>query len=330
MHTWLARLLSAAALLLLASTAGASTRASGTFTAERACEAYKSFRNKTNPGAVALKPGASYQVVEINSREWSWIRIDMPGVQDSPRWVASDCGKADIGDAVPSASASARQSGQCTVRNQHDSHLLAMSWQPGFCEHFPYEGRKPECDALASRKLNIDHLTLHGLWPNKQSCGTRYGNCEGPPLQLEKSTIAQIAPWMPNFRYESKFGEYEWKKHGTCQQLPDDEYFLSAVSAVKLVNDSAIGTYIRDNLGKTISIKRFLAHVKQAHGEQVASRVSLICSRGRYLQEIRLALPVNFRTTGSIEQMVQGEAPGAKAMNRCGSDEIYIERSGPN
>jgi ribonuclease T2 len=56
--------------------------------------------------------------------------------------------------------------------NQQDSYVLAITWQPGFCEHAKYNGKKPECDAMNSGALEAKTLSLHGLWPNKQECGT--------------------------------------------------------------------------------------------------------------------------------------------------------------
>lgn len=307
--------------------AAASEAASGTFTASRACDAFRSFRNQTNPGQVKTVPGTTYDVSEINSRNWEWIRIHIPGASDSPRWVSRDCGTAQLGAAMEQA---ARDSRQCNIKNQHDSYVLAMSWQPGFCEHFPYEGKKPECDALSSRRLETSHLTLHGLWPNRKSCGTSYGNCPGPALQLEKATIEKIAPWMPNFFFETKFGAYEWKKHGTCQSLEDDAYFLTAVDAVRVVNDSAAGRYLRENIGKAISAKRFFDHVRNSHGEEIAGKITLVCAKGRFLQEVRISLPLGFRTDGGIEKLAGGAKPAPEPTSKCGSDQIYIERSGPN
>ena len=107
-----------------------------------------------------------------------------------------------------------------------------MTWQPGFCEHKSGNRDKPECRDLMSGKLRIDHLTLHGLWPNNPSCGASYAYCPGPRLQLQPQTIASIQPWMPNWYYSSRFGAYQWQKHGTCQTgLDDDRYFRKAVDA---------------------------------------------------------------------------------------------------
>jgi ribonuclease T2 len=304
----------------------ASERASGSFTAIRACDAYKSFKNGTNPGLVKTRPGAKYDIVEVNNKNWDWVRVEIPEAAEPLRWVSRECGTADITSPIDTPA----PSGACNVKNQHDSYVLAMSWQPGFCEHFPYKGKKPECDALGKSEIQISHLTLHGLWPNKKQCGISYGNCGGPDLNLEEDTVSKIATWMPNFMYETKFGAYEWKKHGTCQSLEDDQYFLTAVDAVQLVNESAVGTYIREHLGRSFSAKKFVEHVKSKHGEQFAKKIMLVCSKGRYLHEVQVKLPLNFRVDAGIEAFIAGADPFTASTDRCNSDDIFVEIGGPN
>jgi hypothetical protein len=62
----------------------------------------------------------------------------------------------------------------------------------------------------------------------------------------------------------------------------------------------------------------------------MARRITLICSGGKYLEEVRMALPLNFRADGSIEQLAGTGTASEPQTSKCGSDQIYIERSGPN
>ncbi|MFM8445148.1 MAG: hypothetical protein ACKN9W_17645, partial [Methylococcus sp.] len=43
--------------------------------------------------------------------------------------------------------------------------LLALSWQPAFCER---QAAKPECRDQTAGRFDADHLSLHGLWPQPQ------------------------------------------------------------------------------------------------------------------------------------------------------------------
>ena len=176
-------------------------------------------------------------------------------------------------------------------------------------------------------ELSIGNLTLHGLWPNKASCGTRYGNCGGPSLDLSEDTVSHISPWMPNFYYEQSFGTHEWNKHGTCQALDDDAYFREAVAAVKLVNDSSLGQYVRENIGQEISISKLFSLLEAEAGQVAAKNMTVSC-KGKYLQEIWLSLPINYKLTDGMRAFAGG--PPLQRVKGCSGNAAYVERSGPD
>jgi len=312
-----------------ASVAGASEPATGTFTAQRSCEAYASFAKRTNPGALQVAPGTAYTVREINQADYDWVRVVVPGAQPGLRWVQRDCGAATLEPQQARAPRipAGEEGGACSIANRQDSYVLAVTWQPGFCEHFPFKGKKPECDAMNGGKLEAKTLSLHGLWPNKKECGTRYGSCNGPQFALSRDTIEKVAPWMPNFYYERTFGAYEWNKHGKCQELAPDDYFIKAVAAVRVVNDSEVGRIILANAGKSIRVNDFFARVKARHGARVADSLTLVCTGHKYLQEVRVSLPREFATDRDLVSMV-GDAQPAPARQQACADEIYIEAAG--
>jgi ribonuclease T2 len=326
----------AATIMAVANTCAASERASGQFVASRACDAYSSFVKGNNPGSVRTTPGTQYEVLQVNKAEaFEWIRIDILGAEPHERWVPTECGLVTFED-TPEKS---RDGGKgksskdpfCHTANKHDSYVLAITWQPGFCEHAHYNGKKPECDALAERELSIDNLTLHGLWPNRKECGIKYDTCRGDgtkAFSLNEDTVSRIAPWMPNFYYERVFGKYEWDKHGTCQSLAPDAYFDNAVNAVKLVNDSEIGLFIRSHIGAQMAVTQFYDHVKQHYGDEVASNIQLVCTGRNYLQEIRFRLPKDFTVHSGMSRLVGGTGFPSR-VDGCGAD-VYVEASGPD
>lgn len=325
-----------ASLAILPAAAHASEAANGSFTATKSCEAFNSFAKRTNPGDVRTAPNTAYQVREINRPgDYQWVRVEVPGATPPLRWVARDCGTPALG--TPAANAPdvvgnatpvpGSKRDLCSTPNVQDSYVLAVTWQPGFCEHTPNVGGKPECSAMEKGSLTVSNLTLHGLWPNKQGCGTSYGNCEGKPFELKKETVARIAPWMPNFYFENSFGKYEWNKHGTCQALDPDAYFTRAVAAVQLVNASAIGQQVIGNIGGSIKTDKFFEMLRGQYGDGVASRVMLVCTGKSYLQEIRVQLPLDFSVDKGLAGLT-GTTPGqGPQTSRCGS-EIFIEASG--
>ncbi|NYE60689.1 ribonuclease T2 [Duganella sp. 1224] len=319
-----------AALLALTSIpCAASESASGSFTATQRCEAFSSFAKRSNPGDVSISAGTAYTVREINKTDYDWVRIDVPGARPALRWVRRDCGKPELDERPAGHAAEGASGAVCSAPNQQDSYVLAITWQPGFCEHAKYHGKKPECDAMNSGTLEAKTLSLHGLWPNKQECGTQYGSCSGPPFALSKDTIEKIAPWMPNFFYERTFGAYEWNKHGKCQSLPPDAYFIKAVSAVRVVNESEVGKIVLGNTGKSFRVSDFFERVKARYGEQVAGTITLVCTQRKYLQEIRVSLALDFVTDRELPQLVANARPAASRAVGC-ADEVYVEAAGSN
>jgi ribonuclease T2 len=324
------RLYIAAALLAFTSlTCSASESASGSFAATQSCEAFSSFAKRTNPGDVKISAGTSYTVREINKVDYDWVRIDVPGAQPALRWVQRACGKPALEDQQASRLPEGASGAVCSAANQQDSYVLAITWQPGFCEHTKYNGKKPECDAMNGGTLEAKTLSLHGLWPNKKECGTQYGSCSGQPFSLSKDTIEKIAPWMPNFFYERTFGAYEWNKHGKCQSLPPDDYFIKAVSAVRVVNESEVGKIVLGSTGKSIRVSDFFDKIKARYGDKVANTITLVCTQHKYLQEIRVSLALDFATDRELPQLVANAKPAASRAVGC-ADEIYVEAAGKN
>jgi ribonuclease T2 len=326
-ESFMHRYIAAALLAFTVLDCSASESATGSFTATKSCEAFSSFAKRTNPGEAKIVAGTAYTVREINKTDYDWVRVEVPGAQPSLRWVQRDCGTPALDDKQAGRPDEGVSGAVCSAPNQQDSYVLAITWQPGFCEHAKYNGKKPECDAMNSGALEAKNLSLHGLWPNKKECGTQYGSCSGKPFALSKETIDKVAPWMPNFFFERTFGAYEWNKHGKCQALPPDEYFIKAVSAVKVVNDSEVGKIVLGNAGKSFKVNDFFERVAARHGEKAANAITLVCIQRKYLQEIRVSLALDFSTERDLPQMVSNARPaGARAIG-C-ADEVYVEAAG--
>jgi ribonuclease T2 len=311
---------------------------SGDFTASATCPAFQSFRKETNPDNTQLIINRRYEALSINNKDWQWIQLRIPGASPAVRWVNKYCGTADFklnGNSNSNSNSNSNTNNNshqnpnsCQIPNDFDSYVLAVTWQPGFCEHVNYKRHKPECDAINSGKKTISHLTLHGLWPNKRSCGINYGYCDSKAtLNLSAATIKTISPWMPNFFYQDNFGEYQWKKHGACQNLNDDDYFLTAIDLVKKVNASPIGLYIKQNIGKTVSVSEFKNQLTQTLGFNAVNRIRLSCSKSRYLTEIQLNLEQDFNPSDNLVSQLEKAPKSSRFQGNC-KNLIHIEESG--
>lgn len=308
--------------------AHASESAQGIFEATRHCEAFLSFRKGTNPGLIQTVAGSEYAIREVNTKSYSWLRIEFPVLVQPLRWVPAECGVVRDFVLTSGFETPAVAAATCNTPGLHDSYVLAVSWQPGLCAHYPYQGNKPECDWLASGQLVITHLTLHGLWPNRIECGHEYGYCGETEMQLSEDTLAIIKPWMPNFYFEENFGSYQWHKHGTCQKNMDENtYFRTAVAAVVKLNDSEIGRYITENMGGFISKKELYQRVNRTAGDNRAANSFQLLCRGPHLYEIRIKLPRDFKVDSDWTDFLGEDLPGKREPHRhaCREDQIFIE-----
>ncbi|MBL7481742.1 ribonuclease T2 family protein [Legionella bononiensis] len=292
---------------------------SGTFEATKSCPAYLSKNKKTNPDNLMVQIHQQYQLKEINKSPPDWLRIVMPESHNSLRWVSADCGLTEYTE---------RNSEKCDSRaGMADSHVLALSSQPGFCQTYGYEAGKPECRKLTGTSYQANHLTLHGLWPNQENCGQRYGfcdvkprsnHCDYSPLNLSSQVGEQLKILMPSYKYGSCLERHEWNKHGSCQVLTPDNYFSLAMRLVSEVDDSVFGRFLTDHKGKTVKLSLLREHISQAFGSNNAGKIYLGCKDG-YLVDVFIQLPALIPFNESVASLIN-KAPDNQYHDSCSSN----------
>lgn len=307
----------------------ASVSATGEFKATKACQAYQSMRRKTNPGCVRLEIGRSYPIFELNvPRGTTWYRLRVDNANPSERWVYFECGDVDLsskkepqpggGQGTPGGG------GKCNTPGEADSFVFAVSWQPAFCES---HRDKPECSVDDPASYQANNFTLHGLWPNKQSCGTKYGFCgkyqktvrpfcnyDKVPMQPE--TLEKLGKVMPSAAHGSCLQRHEWYKHGTCQTKRDaNGYFDLSMRLLKEFNDSGVADFMQSNIGRTVTTESFFDVVDQAFQEGAHKRLQISCRSGK-LVDIYIQLPNPISQEASLPQLLKQAEP--KFRNGCG------------
>ena len=308
--------------------------ASGTLTATEACEAFVSKNKRTNPDDSRLAVGEQYTVFEANKAvDPSWYRLRMESADPPERWVARHCGTGEIlvgdsgaptGGTSGGAGGSGGSSGdQCTTAGLEDSYVLALSWQPAFCETKP---DKPECRIDDPKVYQARNFTLHGLWPNKASCGTRYGFCgderdpggfcDYTPLQLFTEVREDLELVMPSAAAGSCLQRHEWYKHGTCQtKWSIDEYWEVAIDLVEQFNRSGAAYLMSRNIGEQVETEAFLERIDCALGAGARDRVQLKCKNGN-LVDVYISLPKEITPGADLGALMSQADP--KSGNQCG------------
>lgn len=167
----------------------------------------------------------------------------MPAASPKLRWVKASCGGFVRGLQQPNINP------KCDTPNEQDSYLLALTWFPTFCEAYT---SKPECKESAPDAVRAQSFVLHGLWPNKYSCGISYGFCgevsqaeqnfcDYPEIPLSTSMRSSLDEAMPDTKVGSCLYRHQWYKHGVCQTNWTTEiYFGLSVELTRWFNESGL------------------------------------------------------------------------------------------
>lgn len=286
-------------LAVASSGALAQTPASGTFIAREACPATRSIHGGPSAGDAAVEPGKSYPLVGKNKPNATHYLIEVEGADPLRHWIAVDCGSIN----------GAQTAGGGKGSPLRDSfNLLAVSWQPAFCEEHQ---NKTECASQTPNRFDATNFTLHGLWP--QPRGAQYCSVASsyieldkrgewdrlPPVALSEATSASLSRVMPGTM--SHLERHEWIKHGTCFQSAQTQeaYFARAVALVSQLNASRVRDLFAENIGGTITAEQIKQAFDESFGAGAGDRVQVSCPGSR-----RSIVEMTIGLVGEI-----GEAP---------------------
>ena len=291
--------------LLLPFQAAAFEKLDGWFVALESCEAMQSKNKGTNPGEVMTEARRAYAIIGINEAGGDHYQIRVPGAPvTEERWVRTDCGVHEATAGMPPPDAPAPPLASSALGRESADNLLALNWQPAFCETAPGAA---ECRRLNAGKLPgaEAQLSIHGLWPEPNGrfyCGVadevvrldQSGRwSELPEPSVDAATRAALDTAMPGTA--SFLDRHEWIKHGTCHLGAGgaDEYFDDALRLTAELNGSAVGRFLAENVGNEVSTEEIAGLFDQAFGEGAGDRVEFACIRDRgrtLIQELRIAL----------------------------------------
>lgn len=161
-------------------------------------------------------------------------------------------------------------------------YVLAVSWQPGFCETRP---ERKECASQTAERFDATNFSLHGLWPLRKSyCGVadevrakdRKGNwLDLPKLALADDTAARLLVAMPGV--QSGLDRHQWLMSGTCQGGSIDDYFAVQLRMLDELNRSAVGALFRQRIGSELDEATIKQAFDQSFGAGAGDRVRMRC-----------------------------------------------------
>ena len=232
------------------------------------------------------------------------FQLLIPTAKPQRRWVAIACGK--VLKKCPTTITSP------VKKASHNEYLLALSWQPSFCEGHQ---KKPECKTLTAQRFDAQHLSLHGLWPQprdnaycqvsiKDKSIDRRGRWDLlAPLMLSTTVKTELKMVMPGF--VSHLQRHEWIKHGTCYGKPANAYYADAIRLLQAVNHSSISALFREHIGKSLSIKQIRQQFDQSFGVGSGEKVNLRCDRKGRISELWINLKGEVLTSTSLSSLLK-------------------------
>lgn len=285
----------------------------GDFTASTTCPAMKSINTGENPGNVKVKPGKSYPATQLNKPGGEYVSLRIDGANPPQRWVRVDCGQ--LAQASPSPTPPAPAASR--------ENLLALSWQPAFCDI--HERNVPECRNQTTSRFDATHFTLHGLWPQPE--GNYY--CHGvsnkdkandknaskwhllpSPPGLTDATLAKLAEAMPGVA--SDLHRHEWIKHGTCFGADNaDAYFRTALALQSQVNNSQLQKTMAAHIDKPVSVAELSQAFEQSFGPGSAAALQIDCKQDTDSHR-NLVVELQFKLKGDLTETT----PLAEALDK--------------
>lgn len=184
-----------------------------------------------------------------------------------------------------------------------DHYVLALSWQPTFCE---FNADKPECRELGAGSFAATRLAIHGLWPDSpdnkrlRHCGVDAEVvamdepehwCELPMPELSAETRGALDLAMPGAR--SCLDRHEWIEHGTCAGTDAEGYFATTLRLAAAVRESPLGDLLAANVSRELPRRKLLEAFEAGFGRGSAKALTLLCKPSgakSLLIEIRIAL----------------------------------------
>lgn len=185
-------------------------------------------------------------------------------------------------------------------------YVLAVSWQPAFCEA---RGRLPECRSQTADRFDATNFTLHGLWPQPRSqsyCGVGDRDVrlskdrrwhDLPWQRLDEDLWRQLQVVMPGTR--SGLHKHEWIKHGTCYDgSSTEEYFADSLQIMDALNASEVQDLFARSIGRHVSGDEIRAAFDRSFGPGAGERVRISC---RNDGDRRLIVELTIGLSGTIE-----------------------------
>lgn len=210
-------------------------------------------------------------------------------------------------------------SANLAAAQERTQYVLAISWQPAFCETRP---NRPECETQTQDRFDAQNFALHGLWPQPRS--RDYCGVDAPTVELDENgdwTQLPAPELSPALRKDlqtlmpgtqSALDRHEWIKHGTCYGADAETYFQDSIDMLSAINASAVSELFVGAVGTELSQDQVRAAFDTAFGQGAGERVRLACTEDdgrRLINELTIGLTGDIDGTESFSDRIIDARP---------------------
>ncbi len=171
-----------------------------------------------------------------------------------------------------------------------DFYVLALSWSPSYCEAEGEDANPQQCKA--SRPYAF---IVHGLWPQFERGYPE--DCSTDEPSVPNEIVRTLYDLMPS----AGLIRHEWRAHGTCSGLGQENYFavLRAARQTVVIPDQFehLDNYL------TIKPREVEAAFLKANPGMTTAGIAPTCDE-RYLSEVRICMTrdLKFRSCPEVDK----------------------------
>ena len=172
-----------------------------------------------------------------------------------------------------------------------DFYVLALSWSPSYCAAEGADANPQQCDGDEAYAF-----VVHGLWPQYEEGYPEFCRFRGPDRVPDRLVRASL-DIMPS----AGLIGHQWRKHGTCSGLGQDDYFaLVRAARERVLVPSA---FIAPEAAHTAEPERMETRFIDANPGLDPDGIAVTCGEG-YLREVRICMTreLAFRACPEIDE----------------------------
>lgn len=171
-----------------------------------------------------------------------------------------------------------------------DFYVLALSWSPSYCAVEGEGANRQQCGS--GRAYGF---VVHGLWPQYERGFPR--ECRTERRRVPERIVRTMLDIMPS----GGLVGHQWRMHGTCSGLSQQDYFdtVRAAREKVVIPQRFEGLAEEQQIAPSVVEAAFM----KANPGLPEDGVSVSCE-GRFMREVRICLTkdLQFRACGELER----------------------------